>query len=62
MMKSILNAELFELKKTSKTDLKLICTKYQKEDMQSDSHLIFDAIPHISKNDRLFVFVVVLNG
>ena len=37
-MKSILNAELYELNKTSKTDL----YKYQKDDMHSDSHLIFD--------------------
>ena len=38
MMKSILNAELYELMKTSKTDLYTI----PKEDMHSDSHLIFD--------------------
>ena len=37
-IKSVLNAELYELKKTSKTCL----YKYQKEDMHSDSHPIFD--------------------
>ena len=40
-MKSILNAELYQLPKTSKTDLFKI-SKRKKEDTHSDSHLSFD--------------------